>query len=156
MTTVGSTTGTNTSTTTGNSKSLDNMTSDDFLKLLISQLSNQDPMEPVKNQDLMQQLSAIRTLESNTALSQNINNMSTSMTDMATSLAGVSNGQQVVTAMSLVGKVVTGTDTAGAAVQGKVDSIVLDSTGIKLQIGTHQMDMNNVTQVGLETANATA
>ncbi len=46
--------------------------SDDFLQLLVTQLTNQDPLEPTSNEDLLQQLSAIRDIDLSTTLADSL------------------------------------------------------------------------------------
>ncbi len=55
------------------------LTADDFFKLLIAQLQNQDPSEPVGNAELLQQLSAMRNLQSNTELGETLKQLADSM-----------------------------------------------------------------------------
>ncbi|UCF32858.1 MAG: hypothetical protein JSV78_11050 [Phycisphaerales bacterium] len=70
------------------------LASDDFFKLLIAQLSSQDPLEPMTNEDLMRQMSSIRDIELNTALTETLQTLT---------------GQQhFAAASSLIGKYVTG------------------------------------------------
>lgn len=74
----------------------DVMGKDDFLKLLISQLQNQNPLEPLKDQEYIAQMAQFSSLEQlqnmNSSLSQNLQyNMLLSQTinnTMATSLIG--------------------------------------------------------------------
>ncbi len=68
--------------------------SQDFFKLLITQLTNQDPFEPTGNDELLRQISSIREIE-----------LSTTLTDSLRSLTG----QQRFTSVStLIGQFVTG------------------------------------------------
>ncbi len=46
--------------------------SDDFLQLLVTQLTNQDPLEPTSNEDLLRQLSAIRDIDLSTSLADSL------------------------------------------------------------------------------------
>lgn len=83
------------------------MGSEDFLKLLIMQLRNQDPLEPVGNEELLRQISSIREIE-----------LSTTLTDSLRALTGQ---QHFASASSLIGQYVTGLpDEDGAAVSGIV------------------------------------
>ncbi len=90
---------------------------DDFFKLLIAQLVNQDPLEPTSNQDLLNQISSIRDIELSTNLSQ--------------SLGTLSSQQRFSSAASLIGKFVTGagSEEDGGAVSGIVQSVRFDGDG---------------------------
>ena len=131
MSTVG---GVGSTSNNGNAgKGLAEMTGDDFLNLLISELSNQDPFEPMKNKEILEQLSAIRGLQSNMTMSENFQTLI--------------NSQQLASATTLIGRTVMGTDTGGELIQGQVQSILLDAGGLRLQIGDRQMKMGNVMRI---------
>jgi flagellar basal-body rod modification protein FlgD len=68
--------------------------SGDFFKLMIAELTNQDPLEPTDNQALLQQISSMREIE-----------LSTTLTDTLRSLTGQ---QRFSSASSLIGNYVTG------------------------------------------------
>lgn len=74
-------------------ESLPGLGSQDFLKLLVAQLTNQDPLDPTSNQELFQQISSIREIE-----------LSTTLTDSLRTLTGQ---QRFSSASSLIGKYVT-------------------------------------------------
>lgn len=81
--------------------------SDDFLKLLIMELRYQDPLEPVGNEELLQQIASIRDIE-----------LSTTLTD---SLTRLTSQQRIASASGLIGKFVTGVpDGSGSAERGIV------------------------------------
>ncbi|RPF55991.1 flagellar hook assembly protein FlgD [Aquisalibacillus elongatus] len=44
---------------------------DDFLKILMTQLTNQDPMDPMKDQDFVAQMATFSQLEQTTNMAQN-------------------------------------------------------------------------------------
>lgn len=120
--------------TTGTGQGIGAMTGLDFLKLLITELSNQDPFEPMKNQDLLEQLSAIRSLEANMTLSQNIG-----------ALVG---NQELASATVLIGRTITGLSTAGLLVEGTVERVILDASGVRVQIGAYEVPLGSITKVG--------
>lgn len=96
--------------------SIAGMSSDDFLKLLVTQLTNQDPLEPTGNEELLRQISSIREIE-----------LSTTLTDSLRSLTGQ---QRFASASTLIGQHVTSDPQAGGAVhQGVVVGIRFDSSG---------------------------
>ncbi len=77
----------------GSPNSFAEMGSADFLKLLITQLQYQDPLEPMGNAELLQQISSVREIE-----------LSTTLTDSLRVLTGQ---QNFASASSLIGKYVT-------------------------------------------------
>ena len=102
---------------TGASRSAAGLSSDDFFKLLITQLTNQDPMEPTSNQELLQQISSIRDIE-----------LSTTLTESLQRLAGQ---QQFGSASTLIGQYVTSVPGSDGNVQaGMVVAVKFDSQGL--------------------------
>ena len=89
---------------------------EDFLKLLITQLRHQDPLEPVGNDELLRQLASIREIE-----------LSTTISDSLRTLTGQ---QRFASASSLIGRYVTGTpDANGVAQRGMVVSVRFAADG---------------------------
>ncbi|PJZ69570.1 endoflagellar hook capping protein [Leptospira perolatii] len=85
---------------------------DDFLKLLITQLSSQDPTNPVKDQDFIAQMAQFSSLEQMNNISQGIGKMT--------------NRQS----FSLVGKIVSGPDfVTGENVVGMAGALFFDGQG---------------------------
>jgi flagellar basal-body rod modification protein FlgD len=112
-----------TGTTGASDSTLSEMGGMDFLNLLLSQISTQDPFEPVGNEELLNQISMIRDIE-----------MNTSMTEAMKSLTGQ---QQFGAASSLIGQHVSGTSAAdGAEISGVVTGVRFTADGeIVLQLG---------------------
>jgi flagellar hook assembly protein FlgD len=69
---------------------------EDFIKMMITQLQHQDPLEPAKNQELLAQMSQIGQLQSATSLQE--------------SLKGMAMQNQIGSASALIGKTVQGLD----------------------------------------------
>lgn len=62
---------------------------DDFLKLLITQMSNQDPLSPMENTEFIAQMAQFSSLEQMTNMSQNFEKLSAMMnTSAATNTIG--------------------------------------------------------------------
>jgi len=111
------------------------LTSDTFLKLLITQLQNQDPTAPVGNDELLQQLSAMRSLQSNIELSD--------------TLKAFNNNQQVSAGATFLGKVVTGTNADQKEVTGIADRVFVQDGSLMIGMGSDSVAISKVTGVSL-------
>jgi flagellar basal-body rod modification protein FlgD len=86
----------------------------DFLKLLMAQLSNQDPLKPMDDTQMIAQMAQFSALEETQRLSQVIQQ--------------TSNMSTIVQAGALIGKYVQAAQTDGTIVSGTVDNVNLQST----------------------------
>lgn len=109
------------------------LTSQDFLKLLVTQLQNQDPTQPVGNEELLNQLSAMRSLQSNIELGD--------------AMKSITTNQQLSTAAGFIGKKVSGTDLAGKALTGVVDKAFLTNGEAYVQVNNTPMKLSAVLEV---------
>jgi flagellar basal-body rod modification protein FlgD len=55
---------------------LQNMGKDEFLKLLVAQLQNQDPLNPLKNEEFVAQLATFSSLEQLIAINKGVTTIS--------------------------------------------------------------------------------
>ena len=109
------------------------LTADDFMKLLITQLQNQDPTDPVGNDALLSQLSTMRNLASNIELG-----------DLLKALTA---NQQLVTAAAFIGKLVSGTGTDQETVSGIADRAFLRDGQTFVGVGDAEIPLTDVTDV---------
>ncbi|HEX6984805.1 MAG TPA: flagellar hook capping FlgD N-terminal domain-containing protein [Planctomycetaceae bacterium] len=109
------------------------LTSEDFLKILVTQLQNQDPTQPVGNDELLNQLSMMRNLQANLELGE--------------AMKAVTSNQNLATASSFIGKTVKGTDAAGKAVTGKVDSAFVADGQAYVRVGGTAVSLTSVSEV---------
>ena len=101
---------------TASSRSAGGLSGDDFFKLLIAQLTNQDPLEPTSNQELLQQISSIRDIELSSTL--------------ADSLKSLTEQQRFGSASALIGHFVTGRpDPSGQSPEGVVVAVRFAADG---------------------------
>lgn len=111
-----------------------NLDKDAFLKLLITQLKSQDPMNTMEDKEFIAQLAQFTALEQTSK-------MATGLNDMA-----ISNASNQ--AISLIGKTVQYIDPAsGKATDGRVDSVRLSSNGPALIVGDKQLTLGDVMAV---------
>lgn len=107
--------------------------SQDFLKLMLTELTNQDPLQPTDNEALLRQISSIRDIE-----------LSTSLTDSLKKLTGQSAAGGIGAASSLIGQFVTsaaeadGTVTRGVVVGVRFADggkpVLMLSSGVQLPL----------------------
>jgi flagellar basal-body rod modification protein FlgD len=108
---------------------------EDFIKMMITQLQNQDPMEPAKNQELLAQMSQIGQLQSATTLQE--------------SLKGMVTQNQIGSAAGLIGKSVDGLDGNDDPVSGVVTSVRVEKDGVSLELDSGKtLPLGRVTSIG--------
>lgn len=117
---VSATSSESSSMTTASQKS-PGMGKDDFLKLLVGQLRNQNPMDPSGSEDFIQQMTMFSTLEQITNLAA----------------AGERNEAALATqqAVDLIGRNVTYVRSDGSTAQGVVERVTFDGGVPQLTIG---------------------
>jgi flagellar basal-body rod modification protein FlgD len=92
----------------------------DFIKMMITQLQHQDPMQPAKNEELLAQMSQIGQLQSSTTLTE--------------SLKGMVLQNQIGSAGNLIGKNVQGLDDQNDPVAGVVNSVRVEQDSVFLEL----------------------
>lgn len=111
---------------------------DVFLKLLIAELQHQDPMEPMKNSEILQQVSQIRAIESNTRLTS--------------TLESVTLGQNLSTASNLLGKTVRATvptekEDETVDISGKVERVTIEDGKPRIHLGEKILRLDQITEI---------
>jgi flagellar basal-body rod modification protein FlgD len=111
-----------------------NLTSSDFVNMMIKQLQSQDPLNPTSSDQLMSQMSEIGQMQTSTQLQ--------------TTLSGLATQTQIGAASSLMGKQVTGIDANNNNVSGVVQSLQVSSSGVTLALDSgNALPLGNVTTV---------
>ena len=122
------------------------MGKDDFLKLLVAQMQNQDPLNPMDNKESIAQLAQFSALEQMT-------NISTSMEALNKTMNNFAQQSSLTQGAAMIGKWVSGVDTDGVTLlEGTVESVKWLDGDPKLQIrkadGTlADLEMSLITQV---------
>ncbi len=104
-----------------------------FLKLLITELQNQDPLQPADNQQLLTQLSQIKDIAASNKLNETLESLSL--------------GENVSSAAGLIGKQIQGLDDAGSSVVGRVEKVSIREGQPRLIIGSQSVSLKNVAEV---------
>jgi len=103
------------------------------MSLMIAQLQDQDPTDPVSNSDLMQQISDMETIQSNLQLSD--------------TLTGLTLNDSLTAATVMIGQYVVGTDSTGASASGTVNSVSLTNGAASLNVGSQSVPLANVSEI---------
>ncbi|GIW76283.1 MAG: hypothetical protein KatS3mg104_1346 [Phycisphaerae bacterium] len=107
---------------------------EDFIQMMITQLQNQDPMQPAKNEDLLAQMSQISQLESSTQLQK--------------TLKSLVQQNNLSSAGAMIGKFVKGKNARGEDLEGIVTSVKVEDGNMFLELDNGQkMAFENVTSV---------
>src|SRR5689334_17508626 len=112
----------------------------EFLKMMLTQMRNQDPTKPIDSSEMLAQQAQFASLEQ----MQNLN------TNLVTLLAM----QNVSQATNLIGKAVVGKDDTGMAVSGTVTGIGFEggTSTLRVDVGggvTKNVKLPDVTEVGI-------
>lgn len=141
-TTINSNAANNARKTTGND--LRDVDVSQFLDLMIAELQNQDPLNPMDNAAMIEQIGQLREISSTTQLTE--------------TLQSVLLGQNLSTASSLIGKQVKALTDTAEDITGKVDRVSVETGGkdnsertLKIHIGQNKIDLKNIREIVPET-----
>lgn len=115
--------------------------SEEFVKILITELTNQDPLEPNDSQQILEQLSSLRNIESQMAMQDQLEAMVMQ--------------NQFAQAGGMIGKVVEGLDMHNDQISGQVVSVrVVDGNAV-LELDTGKsLPMSRLTRIAGATADS--
>ncbi len=121
MTSISDTTSTTSTTATSTtSTSLNDLDMDTFLQLMITELQNQDPLEPLDNAELLSQISQIREVASTDNLTKTLNS--------------VLLGQNITSATNLIGADIEAVSDDGEIVSGIVQRVSIEDGDPRLYL----------------------
>jgi flagellar basal-body rod modification protein FlgD len=111
-----------------------------FLNLMIAELQNQDPLNPMDNAAMIEQIGQLRSITSTDKL---INTLDT-----------VTMGQNLTTAGAMIGKKVHALTDDAQEITGVIDRVSVETGGkdnsdrtLKLHIGDTSIDLKNIREV---------
>ena len=109
--------------------------SDGFLQLLAAQISNQNPLEPMKDTEFIAQMAQFSQLEQTTNLARDIR--------------GLTMGQQLSQGAALIGREVSYETSGGELVRGTVERLWVSADGrdMKLAVGGVSIDVGQIVTV---------
>ncbi len=123
------------STTTSSSTISNELNKYDFLKILASELQNQDPSNPMDSKDFIAQLAQFSSLEQ-------MQNMNTALGSLTESLETM----LITQSASLIGKNVV-TEMNGSEIKGIVDSIFIEDSIPYAMIGEESVPVSSIRKI---------
>ena len=109
--------------------------SQDFLRVMLEELSNQDPFEPTDSAALLEQMSSLRNIETQIGLQEKLESLVLQ--------------NEVTSAGGLIGRHVNGLDVANEPVAGNVVSVQVSSGSATLELDTGALlPVERVTRIG--------
>jgi flagellar basal-body rod modification protein FlgD len=112
------------------------MDKDDFLKLFITSLQYQDPLNPMQNSEMMQQLSQLGMMEQ-------VSNMKTAVEKMTEK----SPESQAADAAKLVGLTVTSIGDDGTPIKGKVEKVSFNDGLTELLVAGKTITIGSIEEI---------
>jgi flagellar basal-body rod modification protein FlgD len=110
---------------------MSDLSSEQFIQILITELQNQDPFNPNDTSALLEQISSIRNIES--------------QMDLQTSMEALVSQNQVASAGGMIGKYVEGHNASNNVVGGVVTSVRVSGDEIILELDSgYSMNMDRV------------
>ena len=126
--------------TRGNANDLREVDMDQFLQLLIAELQHQDPLSPMDNAQILEQIGQIREISATNQLSD--------------TLEALRAGQQMSTASTLIGKRVNALSDDNKNVEGTVDRVSIEQDEdqpevrvLRVHVGDAKIRLDNIREI---------
>ena len=113
---------------------------DDFLKLFIAQLKNQDPLSPVDDSQFLAQLAQFSSLEQ-------MSNVAKSVEDLNQNMTMLTSQSLLVQGAAMIGKEAVGIDGDGQEVSGLISSVKWNGASLQVAIGDKMINLENIIEV---------
>lgn len=108
---------------------------DEFLNLLVAQMSNQDPLDPMDSSESIAQLAQFSALEQ--------------MQNVGDQISALRQASGMTDALLLQGQTVEAVDANGTTYSGVVDKAVWGTDGLVLTINGTEVSMSNIVELRL-------
>lgn len=105
----------------------------DFLTMLVAQLTHQNPLEPMKDSEMMSQFTQLNSLQELQA--------------MRAVLDSAAAANQNAYAASLIGKIVKAARSDGSTLEGVVSGVTSEKGVLYLQIGSQKAPLSDVIEI---------
>jgi len=105
----------------------------DFMLMLLAQLSNQNPLEPLKDSEMLSQFAQLNSVQQ--------------LQGIQTLMGQVASANQTGYAASLIGKTITANLDDGKTLAGVVTGITLEAGKIFVHVGDQKAPLNSVVEI---------
>jgi len=112
------------------------MGKDQFLKLLVTQLSHQNPLEPMDNKEFIAQMAQFSSLEQMSQLNKSMDSLLT--------------GFEAMKSDSYLGKNVEYQDESGTMARGKAESVHFEEKSVKVMVNGNSIPAEKIKSVYAE------
>ena len=123
----------NAQTTSQSQSAMDGLGEDAFMKLLLAQLQNQDPLKPMEDKDFIAQLAQFNSLNQ--------------LTQMNQTMEALISAQNLTQGSALIGKTVSGLADGGGTITGTVSGLHLVGGKVILDVEGQSMSLEMVQSV---------
>jgi flagellar basal-body rod modification protein FlgD len=107
--------------------------SNQFMQILMAQLTHQNPLEPMDSNEMMSQFSQLNSLQE--------------LRDIHTAMDKVSVSNQTTYLSSLIGKTVKAYRSDGKVMEGVVDGVLADKDAPQIRIGNELVDLVDILEI---------
>jgi len=125
---------------------------DDFLKLLVTQLKYQDPLNPMEDKDFIAQTAQFSSLEQmqnlNTNVKEGLNNLIGLQYEL---LLNFTSWQSTLSGLNLIGKEIVGKDAKGESITGIVERVKFTEKGPFVLVNGKEIALVDIIEIGSAT-----
>ncbi len=120
---------------------------EDFFKLLIAELQNQNPMNPMEDREFISQMAQFSTLEYISSLEKRVNALYQQLMDIAEYQESRFREMLLSRSVSLIGKEITAVEDDGqTTVTGTVESVRVKDGEVNLVVAGREILLENVVE----------
>ena len=109
------------------------LNSDAFMSMLLAQMRNQNPFEPMKDNEMMVQMAQMNSVQE--------------LQKMGVSLSEMNQTNQLLSGTGMMGKLVSYSDDEGNLLEALIDSITVDNSEVLLSSGETTIRLSDILQV---------
>lgn len=118
---------------TNATNNLDNIDTSQFLQMMLTEMQNQDPLNPMQTSQIMDELGQMQQI--------------TASNKLTSTLDGMALGQSLNNATSLLGRNIDGIDDSGNPASGVVSKVSIANNTARIYVGSQVVSLNNVQDV---------